>query len=210
MPFPRKRLSVGPTPTPAPPRVEWDLAPLVARVREAAPALEARDVSPDLVRARLADHFRDAGIGPPNALDFEAQSAGLDAEGWRCLALAAAAVDDVGARAAIAGRAGQVPAPAHVEWGFLDFARDSAPLTVGLVRQSPVRAEEFARQLSARLGVGIVGETDEQSRARLSAIDYKRLLAEAERAKASAEEKMERLRQRQAEADAKRRRRGKV
>jgi hypothetical protein len=204
----RKRRGIGPSP--APPRVEWDLAPLVARVREAAPALEAKDVPRDLVRARLADHFRDSGIAPPVALDFEARSDGLDAEGWRCLALAAAAIDDDGAQAAIAGLAGRVPAGAHVGWEFLDLARDSAPLTVGVVRQSPVRAEEFARQLSKRLGIGIAGETDEQSRARLSAIDYKRLLAEAERAKASAEEQMERLRQRQAEADAKRRRRGKV
>ncbi len=204
----RKRRGVEPSP--APTRIEWDLAPLVSRIREAAPALEAKDVAPDLVRARLADHCRDAGIAPPDAHDFEARSGGLDAEGWRRLALAAAAVDDDGVRAAIAGLAGRVPATTHIEWALLELARDSAPLTVGLVRLGPVRAEEFARQLSARLGIGIAGETDEQSRDRLSAIDYKRLLAEAERAKASAEEKMERLRQRQAEADAKRRRRGKV
>lgn len=192
--------------SPAPPRVEWDLGHLVGLVRDAAPALEARDVVAPLVHARLADHYRDAGLAPPAAEGFDRRAGDLDVEGWRRLALAVATLDDDGVRATLAALAPRVPVEAQVEGGFLGLARDAAPLTVGLVRQNAVRAEEFARHFAARLGVGIAGETDAQSQKRRLAIDYKRLLAEAERAKAAAQEKMERLRKKQEEADQGRRR----
>ena len=48
------------------------LAHLVGRVRDAAPALEARDVEAALVHARLADHYRDLGLAPPAAGGFRA------------------------------------------------------------------------------------------------------------------------------------------
>jgi hypothetical protein len=163
-------------------------------------------VAADLVRARLADHYRDVGLAPPDAAEFERRASGLDVEGWRRLALAVATLDDDGLRTALAGLAPRVPVSLQVERGFLGVARDTAPLTVSLVRQNAVRAEEFARHLAGRLGVGIAGETDEQSRTRLQALDYKRLLAEAEQARAAAQEKMDRLRKKQAEVDQGRRR----
>ena len=86
-----------------------------------------------------------------------AQRADLDVEGWRRLALAVATLDDVGLRAALGDAAPRVPVAAQVESGFLGLARDTAPLTVALVRQSAIRAEEFARHFAMRLGVGIVG-----------------------------------------------------
>jgi hypothetical protein len=187
----------------------WDLAHLVGCVRDAAPALEARAVEAALVHARLADHYRDVGLAPPDAGEFERQASRLDIEGWRRLALAVATLDDAGVRAALAGPGPRALVAEQVEIGFLGLARDTAPLTVALVRQSASRAEEFARHLAMRLGIGIMGETDRESRVRLHALDYKRLLAELERAKAAAEEKMKRLREKQAEADLKRRR-GKV
>jgi hypothetical protein len=190
------------------PKVEWHLAHLVDRVRDAAPALEARDVEAALVRARLADHYRDLGLLPPDAADFERQALDLDIEGWRRLALAVATFDDAELRAALAALAPRVPVAVQVESGLLGMARETGPLTVALVRQSAVRAEEFARHLAQRLGLGIVGETGRESQTRLYVLDYRRLLAEAEQAKAAAHEKMERLRQRQSEAD-NRRRRGK-
>ena len=88
----------------------------------------------------------------------------------------------------------------------LDGPETSAPVTVALVRQSEVRAEEFARRLAADLGVAIAGETAEHSQQRLDAIDYKRLLAEAEQAKAAAQAQMEKLRKKQEELDLRRRR----
>ncbi len=192
--------------SPQPPRVEWDLEHLVGRVRDAAPVFEARDVEPALVHARLADHYRDLELAPPEAAEFERTASDLDVEGWRRLAVAVATLDDTGLRAALAARAPWMGVASQVQSGFLELARDIAPMTVALMRQSTLRAEEFARNFAWRLGVGIIGESSEQSRARLHAIDYKRLLAEAEQAKTAAHEKMERLRKRQLESDLRRRR----
>jgi hypothetical protein len=203
----KKKTAVSPDiDPPKAPKVEWHLVHLVGRVRDAAPALEARDVEAALVHARLADHYRDVGLAPPDAADFERQARGLDIEAWRRLALAVATLDDAELRAALAALAPRVPVAAQVESGLLGLARETAPLTVALVRQSAIRSEEFARHLAMRLGVGIVGETSMQSRALLDALDYKRLLAEAEQARAAAHEKMERLRKRRSEADGRLRR----
>src|SRR5262245_54940380 len=79
---------------PGPPRGRWALESRVERVRGAAPGLEAKEVDRALVHARLADHCRDAGLAPPDCDVFERQASGLDIEGWRRLALAAAALDD--------------------------------------------------------------------------------------------------------------------
>ncbi len=195
-------------PEPAPPRVEWVLARVVGRVRELAPALEAKDVEAALVLARLADHYRDVGLAPPEPAWVEGQARGLDAEGWRRLALAVGTLDDADLRPALAALTPRVPVEAQVRDGFLALAAGADVLTVGLIRQSAVRAEEFARLFAARLGVAIAGETDAESARRLHALDYRRLLAEAERAKALAQEQMNRLRERQ-QQDERRRRRGK-
>jgi hypothetical protein len=206
--FRKKLTSRDDVETPAAREVEWELGALVDRVREAAAALEAKEIEVALVHARLADHYRDIGLVPPDPTTFERRTRGLDAEGCRRLALAVATLDDADLRGALAALARAVPVDVQVEHGFLALAREIAPLTVTLVRQSAVRAEEFARHFSARLGVSIVGETRGESRKRLGALNYRRLLAEAEQAKAAAHEKMERLRQQQSEAD-RRRRRGK-
>jgi hypothetical protein len=194
----------------APPiaRVEWPLAQLVGRVKDAAPALEAWEVDTALVHARLADHYRDLGLAPPPAADFARQSTALDVEGWRRLALAVALLDDAELRSTLALLVSSVPVGLQVDSGFLGLAHEIAPLTVALVRQNATRAEEFARHLAMRLKIGIQGEDDRDSRMRLYEIDYKRLLAEAEEARAAAQEKMDRLRQKQSDAD-RRRRRGK-
>jgi hypothetical protein len=192
------------------PRVEWHLEQLIARVRDEAPALEARDIDAALVHARLADQYRDLGLAPPNVALFEQNSANLDVEGWRRLALAVAILDDAALLPALLEIAPRVPVAVQVENGFLAVARETAPLTVALVRQSAIRAQEFGRHLAMRLGFGIAGESLEQSRAILKSLDYKRLLTEADVAKAAAQEKMERLRQKQMEADMLRRRRGKI
>ena len=184
------------------PRVEWQLEHLIARVRDAAPALETRDVEAALVHARLADQYRDLGLAPPDVAEFERQSANLDIEGWRRLALAVATLDDLELRPALLAIAPRVPVAAQVERGFLGVAGETAPLTVALVRQSETRAQEFGRHLAMRLGIGIAGESRDQSRALLDALDYKRLLTDADLAKAAAHEKMERLRKQQIEADA--------
>lgn len=204
--FPKKPAAKPKVEVPSPPKVEWELTRLVGRLRSAAPPLEAKEVVRVLVQARLADHYRDLGLDPLEPSEFDRLARELDVEGWRCLALAVATLDDPDLRVALAALAPRVPVASQYQKGFLDLARESGPLTVGLVRQSAVRAEEFARRFSERLGIGILGESDQESRDRLWAIDYKRLLAEAEEAKLAAREKMDRLRKQQAEADQGRRR----
>lgn len=191
---------------PVTPRVEWALAPLVDRVQDAASVLEAKALVAPLVHARLADQYREIGLEPPRAEELSRQIGELEVESLRRLAVAVAMLDDAGVREALLALAPRVPVAVQVEMGFLGLARDVAPLTIGLVRQSAVRAEEFARHFTARLGVGFVGETDEQSRSRLHALDYKRLLAEVDQAKAAAQANLERLRKKQVEADQVRRR----
>jgi hypothetical protein len=191
------------------PRVHWPLEHLIARIRDHAPALESREVEPALVHARLADQYRDLGLAPPDFADFERGALNLDVEGWRRLALAVATLDDSLLRPALLAIAPRVPVAVQVESGFLGVAHATAPLTVALVRQSAIRAQEFGRHLAMRLGIGIAGESHEESRALLDSLDYKRLLSDADLAKAAAHETMERLRRRQLSADM-RGRRGKV
>jgi hypothetical protein len=198
-----------PAPAPAPPRVEWGVEGLARRTQEMAPALESKDVEPALVRARLADHYRDAGLPPPEPAWFDEQAAGLDGEGWRRLSLAVGLLDDDAARAALPALAERIPVAGQVRDGFIAAVGHTELLTLGLIRQSAVRAEEFVRHVAARLGVAVAEETEEESRRRLHAIDYRRLLAEAEQAKAAAEERMARLRKKQEEDERRRRPRGK-
>jgi hypothetical protein len=205
----RRKSPAPPEPAPAAPWVVWDLARLVERIRDAAPALEAKEVEGDLVHARLADGCRDAGIAPPDPAEFSRQVGRLDMESWRRLALAVAALEEAEWWAGLAAMEDRAGVAARLAFGLPGLAREMSPLTVGLVRQSATRAEEFARDLAMYLGVGIAGETDAESRKRLHALDYRRLLAEAEQARAAAQEKMERLRKRQEEADDSRRQRGK-
>ncbi len=192
--------------SPKPPRVEWDLEHVVSRVRDAAPVFEARDIEVALLHARLADHYRDLELVPPEAAEFERTASDLDVEGWRRLAVAVATLDDTGLRAALAARAPWMDVSAQVQSGFLELARDIAPMTVALMRQSTLRAEEFARNFACASGLGSSGKAASSLARGCMRLDYKRLLAEAEQAKAAAHEKMERLRKRQLESDLRRRR----
>jgi hypothetical protein len=75
-------------------------------------------------------------------------------------------------------------------------------LSLDLITQSPLRVEEFARHFLAHLGVGVQGEARGDSRQRLERLDYRSLLAEAERARQGAEAQMEYLRKLQEGVDA--------
>lgn len=192
-------------------RVDVQLPPLKASFAGAVPRLEGKSVEPDLVRAQLADRYRDAGLEPILPEDFDALVLKLDAEGWRRLALAASALDLEPVRTVLP-RLLSLPAEGvinQVQNGFVGLAEATPLLTMELLRQSPLRVEEFARHFLARLGAAVAGETVEQSKDRLTRLDYARLLAEAERAKLSGEERLAYLRALQEEQEASRPRRGK-
>ena len=180
-----------------PPLAEMDLAALEGRAAERAATLAGTEVDLDLVRARLADRCRDAGVRPTHPLQLGPMLEPLDPEARRRFALAVALLDEreLAARAAALFPALQ-PSPGPVIVG-LAFATD--PLTVDLIRESPLRAQEFCRHLIAHLGAGVRGETAEESARQLERLDYGRLLAEAERAKMSAADRLEYLKKLQAE-----------
>jgi hypothetical protein len=192
---------------PEPAKVEWDLAVVAGEVRERAGRLEGREIEPELMGARIADHCRDCQIEPPRleALDVLAL---LDADALRRLALAVGVFDRVELRAVLLALTPTLSADDIVQCLSRLVVLEADALTVDLIRQSEVRAEEFARHLSFLLGVAVKGESAEESKRRRHALDYKRLLAEAEEAKRTAEEKLEALRKRQQE-DPRRARRGK-
>jgi hypothetical protein len=212
-------------------RIEWPLVGLIRMLLPAAVRLDGRAISPELLRARIADRLRDAGLEPPppdrvdplvkplgtphqapdaphGAPHDVPHDAPQDADAWRRVALAAAVLEADAAREVVAQLAERIDVLTIVD-AFISTGRDLSLLTMAVLRQSPLRIEEFARQLSARLGVGFVGETPRQSADLLHRLDYARLVAEARRARASAEEQMEYLRKLQEEETRRRRPRGK-
>jgi hypothetical protein len=188
--------------------VEWELAVVTARIKSLASDLESREVEPQLLRARLADHYRDLEIEPLPPGVFDRLVGELDALAWRRMALAIGVLDDPGIRSSLASLARKTSVGIQVR-GFVALALGTDALSLSLIRQSDVRVEEFARQFASRLGVAWRGESAEESRNRLTQIDYNRLLAESEAARKTAEERMTLLREKQQEAMARRRLRGK-
>jgi hypothetical protein len=191
------------------PAVEVALPPLEAALAAAVPCLEKADIEVELVRARLADGHRDANLQPLPPETFDGLTADLDPEAWRRLALVVGLLDLPAVRDAAARLAGERSVARQVEEAFIGLARTTPLLRMELLRQSPLRIEEFARHFLARLGAQVAGEAAAQSRERLERLDYEGLLAEAERARSSAEGRMDYLRKLQEELDRRRPRRGK-
>lgn len=183
---------------------------LVAHLSSEVPRWEGVVVDLDLLRARLADHCRDAAIRPAPPGAVAEMLVGLDAEAQRRAALVASALDLEEVRAAARVLLGRGPIVERVRSVFVEHARGCDLLTLELLRQGPLRVEEFARKWLAALGTSVAGETEEESRLSLERLDYGRLLAEAERAKQAAEPRLAALRKLQEQRDALRARRGKV
>ena len=186
-----------------------DLAALQGPLADAAARAAGRPTDRDLVRARLADGCRDAGVEPPAPEDLDAPTRDFDEEAWRRLGLAVGLLDVEAVRALFPRLAAERGPGELVNTAFVGLARETPLLTAELLRHSPLRVEEFARLFAARLGVRIQGESSEVSRKRLERLDYGRLLDEAERAKRAAEGRVEQLRQLQDEQERRRPRRGK-
>jgi hypothetical protein len=168
-----------------------------------------RPPDPDLVRARLADGCRDAGLDPPTLEAVTAMVARLDDEGWQRLAVLTGALDVKDVRDALAVLTAAQPPGELLEIAFVVLARSASLLTLELLRQSPLRVEELARRFLARLGAAVRGESKSESCERLKRLDYERLLAEAERAKTAAADRLQELQRRQDEQEQMRSRRGK-
>jgi hypothetical protein len=186
-----------------------DLAALRAHLGDAVVPLAGRSVEPELVRARLADRCRDAGLTPLLPLEFDVVTAGLDEEAWRRLALLVGTLDLDEVRQALPALTADHPLRDLIDNAFTGLANGTPLLTLELLRQSPLRVEELARRFLAALRATVRGESAKVSKQRLERLDYGRLLAEAERAKQAATDRMEQLRRLQEEQEQRRPRRGK-
>ena len=186
-----------------------DLDELIAVFGPATKDWETRPEADVLVRARFADACRDANIRPVDALTFKECWSGWDRpqqERFRLL-VSALELKAVARHLPAHCPTGQAHAALQV---FEQLAARLHLLTLDVLQQSDIRLEEFARHFSAAWGLEIEGETPQQSRDRLHAIDFDRLMQEAEAARSSAEDRLAYLRQLQKKEDETRRpRRGK-
>ena len=204
-----KPVPATPPAAPASPKAShpaWDVTVLTSYIQSQAPQWEQRSVEAALVEARLGDRMRDELLSPLPSGQFAQLVSSLDANGWRRLALATGAFDLPVIRCVLPALAAIHVLPQHAYGGLVRLAAGTDVLPLALLGQSEVRAEEFARHFAAHLCVAILGEKPELSQAILQRLDYRRLLAEAERARGSAEEQLEYLRKLQAAQDQGRRR----
>jgi len=159
----------------------------------------------DLAIAVLADLFREARLAPPPdeswapLLARGSQPANRPAQ---LAALARLIAISALRPASVAALAARPPKdPAAVFEGFLETI---APVTAELVAENPFRREEVIRRWIEALGGTIAGEAPEASRRRLEQLDYRRTLAEYEKAErsrlAEAQKRAEALRKAAAEA----------
>jgi hypothetical protein len=198
----------APAPPPAPPSIA--LGPLLLELAALLDAIAGERPDPDVVRARLADTFRDLEADPIDPAAFDALVQGFDEGAWARLWLVT-----LGAAQGVLGPA--LPAlvatrgvPDLVRTGFVELAAGSPLLTIDLLRQSPLRLEELTRRwLLMGLGALVEGEPFNVSLVALQRLDYADLLAQVDRAKLSAEERVAYLKKLQENRDATLPRRGK-
>jgi hypothetical protein len=181
-----------------------DLLGLQAIMLAPLPRLEKAEVDLDFLRARLADLCRDLSMDPVEPDEALRQLQALDNESRRRLALVVRAFDDDAPKRALAIKSAQ-----ELNDLLLGFAREHQLLTTEILLESNLRREEFVRHFIARLGAPIQDEEPADSRDRLERLDYRQLLAAAERAKVSAAERTEYIRKLQEEQEKRVGRRGK-
>lgn len=172
------------------------------------PTMEKAPVDLELLRARLADLSRDMNREPMAPEEFMRQAGALDTESQRRFALAVRGLDDGETRAAF-NRIAESSIPDAMALLF-NFGREYNLLTIELLLESPLRREELVRHFIARLGSPVAGESPADSEERLRRLDYRTLLAEAERAKLSAEERLAYLKKLQEQQESRLGRRSKI
>jgi hypothetical protein len=176
-----------------------DHGALVVRLTHGVAHWMGRSPEPELIRARLADGFRDSNLAPPTPEELDPQLTALDDEAWLRLGVMAFAFDLPDLRAALTTLATSRSPLGLLEGGFIHVARKTPLLKIELLGRSLVRAEELGRRMLSGLGAAVTGETPDESKERANRIDYERLLAEADRAKHAAQSRMEQLKKLQDE-----------
>lgn len=171
-----------------------DLVTMIAAIQAAAPSAAEAPADLVLLRAQWGDLCRDGHTVRPSAEAFAPLSAD-DAALRRASLLMSALLSQPHAARWVSDGAYGRNADGHLHCSVVLPATRLDLLTPQLVAESNLRAEELARAFAASLGVGIQGEDEATSEATLRRLDYRRLLAGADRAKAKAADKMDYLRE---------------
>ncbi|MEK6237972.1 MAG: hypothetical protein N2C14_24940, partial [Planctomycetales bacterium] len=132
------------------------------RIAASALRLENDQVEPLVIRARLADDFRDAQLLPANPKAFDDLTETFDADDWRRFATVVSAFDDAVTRN-ILPPLQEKHSSVGVVRRLAKLAQDKRRHTMQALRQSELRVEEFARHAAAYLSVPIFGESVEES-----------------------------------------------
>lgn len=158
-----------------------ELAAVVPDVQRRAAELVHFEVEPPLLRARLYDALRDAGVQPPAPERFDRNAIGAEPEDLRRALLLTLLVPR------LPGLGGDVVGPLMSVVAHYDLHE------MELLARSTPRVEELCRGLAAALSVPIAGETPARSAERLVELDYRRLLSDVARAREEAAEQVEHL-----------------
>lgn len=190
--------------------ISVDVDELIAIFGPSCGVIEMHPVHPELQRAKVADLCRDVGLRPASEREFSERWQSYDDEHQRRFALLIFGFRAKGAAQRMRQMSVARPDQNPVFNVLHELTVELSLLTVSMLGESDVRLEEFARHFCQGIGVGINGESAEESTRRLQAIDFKRLTQEAETARASAQDRLAYLKKMQDEQEQTRRpRRGK-
>jgi hypothetical protein len=187
----------------------WSIETATNAVIDAVQYVNEDDNDPALVEAKLADHYRDAGVLPLIPEIFAAQTGALSKADWLRLEIIVDMFDNEDLHKALTEISTNTPVEIQISIGILPIVKTLQAINETVLATSMVRAEELARRVAAGLRIAFEGESEKESAKRLAKIDYTRLLEKVDAAKASAEEQLAELLKHQEEADARIRRRGK-
>jgi hypothetical protein len=171
--------------------------------RELASAPPGAPPALDLALAVIADVFRDAGLPPPSS----AALGGLASRGAHRPPQLGALAHILSATSLRAGTVETLRAapPADAAAALESFLDAVWPLSPDLILENAFRQEELLRRWIATWGGQIAGESEAESARRLEQLDYRKTLAEYEKAErsrlAEAQRRAEALRKAREEAE---------
>ena len=193
-----------------PPIPSIQLDSLIGRFGQAAGFWESQPQPEVLVRARLADAFRDLKLQPIPRSEFQDLWNHFDDEQRLRFCILVDGLEIPEFPAVVQKQGPQVGRASNLVLPLVNLNVQLQYLTCAVLRESDIRLEEFSRHFCAKWELSIHGETPAASSARLHEIDFGRLMQEANAARASAEERLAYLRTLQEEQEKTRRpRRGK-
>lgn len=171
-----------------------NLKSLGQTIRERIDRSSQRTPSPALILARLGDLWRDAGWPLVDSDEVEQTFRNLDEDAWRRLDAVVTVFAAKELRDNLLVSQGPEPRIADIAKALLPLITKDRQVALSFENESPLRIEEFARQLVSEMGAEIEGETAKESETRLRRLDHQRLVIDAELNRLSGQAKVEYLR----------------